>query len=104
MTVPPLRVTGKAVARLLEEFRRHLQITLSGPEIGVAEVGCQLRQEPLDIMPNAIPRHNPGHGGQVTQIVPAWRTILPRGGAATPPPRNHLRPPGAPKAGSPPAP
>jgi hypothetical protein len=66
MTVPPLRVTGKAVARLLEEFRRHLQITLSGPEIGVAEVGCQLRQEPLDIMPSAIPRHNPVHGGSVT--------------------------------------
>src|ERR1700730_15573687 len=81
MTVPPLRVTGKTVARLLEEFRCHLQITLSGPEIGVAEVGCQLRQEPLDISASAIPRHNPVHGGSVAQIVQAWRTTLASGAA-----------------------
>jgi hypothetical protein len=74
--VPPLRVTGEAVARLLEEFGCHLQVALSGPEIDVAEVGCQLRQEPLDVPPRAIPRHHPVHGGSVAQIVQAWRTTL----------------------------
>jgi hypothetical protein len=64
------------MARFLEEFGCHLQVALSGPEIDVAEVGCQLRQKPLDVPPRAIPRHDPVHGGSVAQVVQAWRTTL----------------------------
>jgi hypothetical protein len=76
MMVPPLRVTGKAVARLLEEFGCHLQIALSGLEIDVAEVSRQLRQELMDVPPRAIPRHNPVHGGRVAQIMQPRRASL----------------------------
>jgi hypothetical protein len=79
--VPPLRVAGKAAARLMEEFRCHLQIALSGLDIDVAEVRRQLRQELLDVPPSTIPRHNPVHGGSVAQIVQTRRATL-TGGAA----------------------
>ena len=87
--VPPLRVTGKAVARLLEEFGCHLQIALSRLEIDVAEVSRQLRQELMDVPPRAIPRHNPVHGGRVAQIMQPRRASLHRPGSLSPQPVGH---------------
>ena len=58
--IGPPASTGEALARLLEEFGCHLQVALGGPDIDVAEVGCQLRQQPLDVLAQSDTRPRPG--------------------------------------------
>ncbi|HWZ12919.1 MAG TPA: hypothetical protein VNX22_07270 [Acidobacteriaceae bacterium] len=61
-------VTFKAVTGLLQQFRRHREITLSGGKVYVAQVGGQLGQQALHVSPLAIPGNQTMNGESVPQM------------------------------------
>src|SRR5438105_3511595 len=73
-----LRVRGKSVAGLLQQFRRHLQVSLRRVNVGVPEVGSQTGQELLYVLTRAIPRQYTMNGRGVSKVVESWRSWLPR--------------------------
>src|SRR5260370_42654681 len=65
----PGGVEFEAVVRLLEEFPSHRQVVSSGVEVNMTQVSRQMRQEPLYILPLAVPGDQSPHGEGMTEIV-----------------------------------
>ena len=49
------RIALKALAGLVQQFRRQGKVTLCRSDMNMAEVSCQLRQKALHVCPLAIP-------------------------------------------------
>jgi hypothetical protein len=62
-------VLGKALACRLEQVRRHLQVALGRPDIEVAKVGGELREQSLDVLAGAVPCEHPMHRRCVADVV-----------------------------------
>jgi len=67
--IGPHRVLGEALAGRLQEFGRHVKVTLGRSNIEVTEVSRELRQQSLDVLAGAIPRNDSVHGRCVAKIV-----------------------------------
>jgi hypothetical protein len=55
-------VLFKAIASLLQEFRGHAQVHLRGPDMDMAEINRQEREQPLHIRALPIPGGQPVNG------------------------------------------
>ena len=62
----------KALAGLVQQFRRQSEVTLSGSDIDMAEVSRQLWQQALHIRYLAIPGDHTVDGGGVPQVMQSW--------------------------------
>jgi hypothetical protein len=63
------RVLGEALAGCLQEFGRHLEVTLRRSDIEVTKVSGELRKQSLDVLAGAIPCDDTVYGRRVTKIV-----------------------------------
>jgi hypothetical protein len=71
--VAPRRILRKALAGRLQEFGRHLEVTLGRSDIEVTEVGSELRKQSLDVLAGSIPSDDTMHGRGVAKIMQARR-------------------------------
>src|SRR5271166_5814793 len=67
------RVLGEALTGCLQEFRRHLEVTLGRSDIEVTEIGSELRKQSLDVLAGAVPRDDTVHGCGIAKIMQARR-------------------------------
>jgi hypothetical protein len=67
--IGPHRVPDEALAGRVQEFGRHLEVTLGRSDIDVTKVSRELRQQSLDVLAGAIPRNDAVHGRCVAKIV-----------------------------------
>jgi hypothetical protein len=67
--IAPHRGLGEALTGRLQEFRRHLEVTLGRSDIEVTKVGSELRKQSLDVLAGAIPCDDTVHGRGVAKIV-----------------------------------
>ena len=77
------RVPGEALTGLVQEFGRHLEVTLGRSDIEMAEIGGKLRKQSLDILAGAIPCDDAVHGRCVAKIMQARRARFADGAADT---------------------
>jgi hypothetical protein len=70
--VGPHCVLGKALARRLEQIRRHLKVALGRSDIEVTQVRGELWKQSLNVLAGAIPCEHPMHGRCVTNVMQPW--------------------------------
>jgi hypothetical protein len=65
----PHCVLGKALARRLEQVRRHLKVALGRSDIRVTKVSGELRKQSLNVLAGTIPCDHPMHGRCMTNVM-----------------------------------
>ncbi len=85
--VDPYCVLGEALVGRMQEFGRHLEVTLGRLDIEVTKVSRKLRQQSLDVLAGAVPCNHAMNGRCVAKIMQARRArfadrALDTGGAA----------------------
>jgi len=69
--IVPHRVLGEALTGRLQEFGRHLEVTLGRSDIEVPEVSSELRKKSLYVLAGTIPCDDAVYGRSVAKIIQA---------------------------------